>query len=650
MNVPEPNNQHQHHIVFVHEMCQRRTRQPPTSKPRTISVRLKEIGNNCRSIKIVPIVEPMGEVVMTFGRFVICMIVLSFIFSLPAAAAKPIVQLEGVDLQGGAAELFGSIMAGEIDVNYVYAVPTGSRSAMSASFKVTDIPKDPLFVYIKGRDDEPAKKCEIAIEINHKKVFSGPSEFPNAEWEIRSYPVPAGALVVGENIIQVTSLEKEGRVGMPPWFQVAKLAIAPKDYTFKHNISKDFFINLPTQINEFPEPYTSDRQAGFAIRGTKGWMWTPEQYLSEIPVMAKCKMNFLMNCYGSMCDIEHYAWGNPEVNRWWEDLPASKKAAYEKIVRECDKNGIAFCFSMNPNLCSKRALQYSSAEDIDMLWKHYAWMQGLGVKWFNISLDDISQGIDASGQAKVVNEIYKRLKANDPSAKMIFTPTAYWGDGTDAKDRSYLEILANELDADIYLFWTGDSVVGNINRSAAVSYKNISKHRLFLWDNYPVNDDFPTMHLGPIINRDPDLYKVIDGYMCNPLCKQNQANRIPMLTCADYAYNPEGYDPLRSIGQAILHLEDTQEKREIIKELVEVYPGFIILGKPNTGLNPVRENFAKIVSLHHGRPIVEGYMLYLEGLSARLDKAFPDKYKAARKALADDIIQVRQMIKERYGP
>ncbi len=564
-------------------------------------------------------------------------------------SSAPIVELSGVDLKGGAANIFGSIQAGEADVNYIYAQPTGDQSSMAATFAVSKPVEGDVFLYIKGRDDDYAEKCEISVEINESAIFSGPSKFPDAQWEIHAYRIPGGVLKTGENSIKIKNLEKQGNLGRPPWFMVAKLAIAGKDFIFTTNITRDFWISLPSQIRELPEPLPAGKKPGFAWRGTKGWMWTPDQYLSEIPVMAKHKMNFLMNCYGSMCDIENYAWGDPEVNRWWEDIPAGKKQAYEKIVRECDKNGVAFCFSMNPNLCSKRALQYSSAEDIDLLWKHYAWMQGLGVKWFNISLDDISQGIDASGQAKVVNEIFRRLKANDASAQMIFTPTAYWGDGTDANARPYLEILAKELDGDVYLFWTGNSVVGNIERRAAVSYKSISKHRLFLWDNYPVNDDHPTMHLGPVTNRDPDLCEVIEGYMGNALCKQVEANRIPLLTCADYAYNPWSYDPNRSIGQAILNLESAPEKRELLRELVEVYPGFIILGKANTGLNPVKENFAKIRALGHSRYVVEAFIAYLGDLSARMQKAFPDKYKAAQKTLADDVAAVRRMADDNYS-
>ncbi len=566
-----------------------------------------------------------------------------------AGPEPAVADLAGTDFKGGAADLYGSMAAGEMQVNYVYAAPTGDRSKMQATFELRAVPDKPMFLHIKGRDDDGPNQCAISIELNGKTIFSGPNKFEEKDWKTIRFPIPAGTLKVGQNTIVVSNREPEGRIGWFPWFQVAKCVVGPEDYVIVRDLSKDFWIELPTKRRPFPEPLAAGQKPGFAMRGTKGWMWTPEQTMAEIPVLAKYGMNFFQNCYGSMCDIEHYPWGNPEVNRWWEELPAEKKAAYDKIVRLCRRYGIEFCFSMNPNLCSKRPLDYKSDKDIDDLWKHYSWMQSLGVKWFNISLDDISQGIDASGQARVVNIIFKRLKEKDPKAQMIFCPTFYWGDGTDPAAKAYLEIIAKELDKDVYLFWTGDSVVGNITRKAAETYKSIAKHRLFLWDNYPVNDAHPTMHLGPVINRDPDLCEVVDGYMSNPLCQQNEWNRLPLLTCADYAYNPYAYDPMRSIGQAILHLGRTPEEREVLREVVEVYPGFVIWGKPQTGLNPVREQLNKIIATPHSRYVAEAYISRLEALADKADRVFPDRCKAERQTIRNDIAHVKGLLKARYG-
>ena len=56
------------------------------------------------------------------------------------------------------------------------------------------------------------------------------------------------------------------------------------------------------------------------------------------------------------------------------------------------------------------------------------------------------------------------------------------------------------------MFWTGDQVVTpRITRllRGRELYKGIVKHRMFLWDNYPVNDSHPTLHLGPVVGPMP---------------------------------------------------------------------------------------------------------------------------------------------------
>jgi hypothetical protein len=420
---------------------------------------------------------------------------------------------------------------------------------------------------------------------------------------------------------------------------------------FVSDVHTNFHITLPTEKREFPEPLPVGAQPGFKIRGTKGWAWTPEQYLAEIPFIAKYKMNFLMNCYVSMFDIEHHAkWYDGDANRWWEDLPAEKKTAYEKVVRSAQAHGLQFCFSMNPNLFSKRLVNDGSSESIDLLFKHYAWMQGLGVKWFNLALDDATGGINAATQAKVANDIFHRLRVKDPEAQMIFCPTYYWGDGTLPRQQPYLEELARDLDPEIYVFWTGDAVVGKVSRKAADTFCSIVKHRVILWDNYPVNDGHPTMHLGPVTDRDADICEVLDGYMSNPMCTQNEINRLPLATCADYAYNPRAYDPMRSIGQAILMQADKSSQREVLRDLVETYPGMLLVSSSGnqTGFNPVRAQMDSILAVPQSRQAALSYLKHLQQLSERFEREFPDRYGPEKKTLDADIAFAKQKLAARY--
>ncbi|MBM3495641.1 MAG: hypothetical protein FJX72_15160 [Armatimonadetes bacterium] len=562
--------------------------------------------------------------------------------------AGPIAYVEGSDFTGGAASLFGAYHHGEGPVNFVYAAPNGARATMQATFRITAPPTRSVYLYVRGRDDDAPGQCRIAIELNGAAIHSGPSGFPSNAWATRRFAIPGGAVKAGDNSIIIRNTEASGPIGMPPWFMVARAAVAGEDYTLRRDVRRDFRIVLPKEKRPFPDRAPAGQAPGFAMRGIKGWLWKPQQYLAEIPTLARYRMNFLMNCYGSMCDIEHYPWGDPRVNRWWEPLPDTKRRAYEKVVAECRKRGIEFCFGMNPNICTKRIVRYASAEDTDLLWRHYAWMQGLGVRWFNISLDDITEGIDAAGQARLVNEILRRLRERDPDARMIFFPTYYWGDGAGKEQKPYLETLARDLHSDVYLFWTGDGVVGPITKAAAESFRRISGRRLFLWDNYPVNDANPTMHLGPVVDRDPDLREIVDGYMSNPMHSQNEINRIPLFTCADYAYDPRAYDPERSIGQAILHQTEDARGREVLRELVEHYPGMLIWGSGSTALNAVRERFTRMLAMPHGGPAAEAYIASIRSLLARMRAAFPKSYLAEKATVQADLQHMQDVYAARY--
>lgn len=566
--------------------------------------------------------------------------------------SAPLVRLRGTDFAGGGARTYGSVQHGLTRVNYVYAAPTGELSVMAADFALDAVPEPPVFLHVRGMLDDGGTPCPIRITLNETVVFEGPDAFPNNEWAVQRYPLPLEALVAGENHLEFRNISAEGPSGMYPWFMLAVCAIGAEDaeLSLLPSITDDFRVHLPTEVRPLPEPLSGGHtEPGFRWRGTKGWLWLPEQYLAEIPVLAQCRMNFLMNCYGSMMDIEHFGFGDPRANRWWEPLPPEKQAAYAQVVRSCQGHGIEFCFSLNPNLGTSRIVDYSSAADLEALWEHYAWMQGLGVNWFNLQFDDISAGIDAAGQARVTNLLLQRLRETNPQAQMILCPTYYWGTGEGEAAEAYLRTLARDLHPDVYVFWTGPQVVSKtIPRAAAAKYRELVGHRLFIWDNYPVNDGAPTLHLGPVTGRDADLCEVADGFMSNPMHTENEINRIPLLTIADYAYNPWDYDPARSIGQAIVHLAPRQDQRETLRELVELYPGMLLYGQ-GTGYNPLLTRFQEIVETPHSRWLAQLTANHVEDLLYRLESQFPGQYAPERETLEHSLKTMQMMLQDTYG-
>lgn len=396
-------------------------------------------------------------------------------------------------------------------------------------------------------------------------------------------------------------------------------------------------IQLPSAPLPFPKPLSVNRRPGFNFRGTKGWAWTPEQYRQEIPWLVKFKMNFLMNCYLSLFTSSH-----PRINEWWKPLPQGEKRAFAGVIRACRTNGIIFCFCMNPQLASERPLNPTNAEDLELLTRHYLWAQNLGVRWFNICVDDVAwtqtPALVAAHDAFMVNTVLACLRQKDPDAQMIFCPGPYFGDGTRTDDHLYLQTLGRNLDPNVYVFWTGDgdsAIAPRITVAAATSYKRAVNHRLFLWDNYPVNDGHPVLNLGPLTGREPGLCNVVDGYMSNPMSTQNEINRIPLATCADYAYNPWDYDPMRSVGQAICLLAGTRAQQETLRDLAEAYPGFLASGG-GPGTSPPRKKFHELKKETDPRPARE-FLGQMNALARQFGKDFPNEFDAAKMTITADV-------------
>ena len=518
-----------------------------------------------------------------------------------------------------------------------------SADVWTASFSLDAAPPAPVFLFLKLKSaaglDTP---CRLDILLNDAAVTGGLVAVSGSFWRYKRFPVPAGCLLPGLNSLRVKSGNKEDRKAAPVSLEISEALLADHRFVPRLDLMTDFEVELPETSGPFPTPLSDMKPLSFALRGTKGWAWTPEQYLEEIPFLVRAKMNFLMNCYTSM-----FSSLDPFINRWWEPLPEEKKRGFEKVVKACQKSGIAFCFSMHPQLFSERPLDLNNEEDFEKLWRHYAWMQGLGVKWFNLCYDDIGvEGLEKSAlgeaHARLVNRLLGRLREKTPDAELIFCPTYYAGCGDAPDARAYLEALGQRLSPEVYLFWTGDGVVTpRITRTCAATYQEIVNHRLIIWDNYPVNDRNPTLHLGPVTGRDSDLCEIASGYMSNPLCPQNEINRIPLFTCADYALTPAAYDPLRSIGQAIQALAANASQRQALKHLVDLYPGMLLYGSTGTGYNPVWERYGTLLESPDGRAKAEAFRQRVKSVIEEFDSAFPGRYARTKETLRSHLERMK---------
>ena len=400
----------------------------------------------------------------------------------------------------------------------------------------------------------------------------------------------------------------------------------------------------PSDLSADPFQKTADSDQlslpannAFELRGTKGYFWTPTQYLEEIPVLKSYGMNFLATCYGSFFRDYTFREGH---NDWWIEMDAGLKREWQQVVRSCRENGINFCFGTNPMLYSSRPLDTGREEDFDLLLELYRWFQDQGVQWFYLALDDLhlhkGMRVDGKGQSLFANKLYKALLQHDPSCKMIFCPTWYWGSTMKNPDRkAYLEEVAEFLRKDILTFWTGNDVVSTtVTVADAAAYREVIGHELILWDNYPVNDFHNTLNLGPFTGRDPELGSVITGIMANPM-RDNRMNRLPLYTMAEYMNDPGNYSPEESIVRAIRTIAGDESGQEALHSLVRFYPGGLASGYTSTKYSVIRKEFERL--LGDDKTAAKRFAKELARTLSQFENAFPQTYGGTTEVISNDL-------------
>src|SRR5205807_10145563 len=152
----------------------------------------------------------------------------------------------------------------------------------------------------------------------------------------------------------------------------------------------------------------------------------------------------------------------------------------------------------------------------------------------------------AAAQAYLLNRVQREFIAVRQGARRLQTvPTEYLG----VDDSPYKAALARQLDPSVIVQWTGPAIVSaTITPTQAAAAKQVYRHDIVVWDNYPVND-YTRNHLllGPYTGRPGGLSETLDGIVANPMLEP-RASDIALFTEADYTWNGAAYLPRRSWG------------------------------------------------------------------------------------------------------
>ncbi len=297
------------------------------------------------------------------------------------------------------------------------------------------------------------------------------------------------------------------------------------------------------------------------IEGFYGKTWENKKRVSVMKLMASYGMNTFF--YAPKDDLYHR-------EKWRELYPEKELSELKMLFETATENFLSFHWAVGPGLTYK----YTSDSDFEQLIAKMMSLYDIGIRNFGLLLDDIPWEFQYDDDAKafdgivdahiyLINKTYKALKKIDPAISLTVCPTQYSGDGKGY----YISKFGSGIPSDVDLFWTGAEICSRVlTVREADELMRSTKHRPLYWDNYPVNDCemFQEMHLGALIGRDKELYNHCEGLISNVM-EYAECSKIPLMTVADFLWNPMAYNPDESLKNA---------HREILGDNAELFGYF----------------------------------------------------------------------------
>lgn len=292
------------------------------------------------------------------------------------------------------------------------------------------------------------------------------------------------------------------------------------------------------------------------VEGFYGFPWTHQARLDQLEYYGRQKLNTYM--YSPKNDpLLREEWRQQYTGRQLEEL--------SELIQDATRNHVRFVYALSPGL----DICYSDKADLESALGKMQALHQLGVKTFAIALDDIDLGLQcpedrtanvegerglAAAQAAFVNSINRQFVQENPDVNPLeMVPTKFNGVETDP----YREELGAKLDAGVLVQWTGPDIVSpSITSDSAKAASRVygtadQLRRIFLWDNYPVNDFAPDrLFLGPVVGRSRDLYTVVPGITANPMV-QPYASMPALASFADYMWDGPRSDGEDSLNAAL---------------------------------------------------------------------------------------------------
>lgn len=388
----------------------------------------------------------------------------------------------------------------------------------------------------------------LGVYPTPKKVIELEGAIPNAGEHIRVNYHEVGCL--GPEAYRIEIREMGGQDREPVMIEYTTAAGRfYGEQTWRQIVANpDFAARIPACIIE-DSPTIARRGV---VEGYYGRPWGRDGRISLLKFMGENKLNLLI--YGPKDDPYHH-------KSWRKPYPESEKAEFREVLEVAKANFVNFTWAIH--------LGGTFAKSGDARAKDYAYMFAkledmyrLGFRSFAVFFDD-SGDPDADGHAEICNRIVRKFIAKKGDvAPLVMCPEKYIGLG----DNKYIMALKEKLDPAVDVMWTGIRVCCDIPPGDVAKITAAQGRKPFLWWNWPVNDyDRRTLAIGRTYGLN---CAELAGFVTNPM-ENCEANKIGIFGCADWAWNPEGFDSQKNWRDAFGRLYADAEIAAAMKVLAD---------------------------------------------------------------------------------
>jgi len=299
------------------------------------------------------------------------------------------------------------------------------------------------------------------------------------------------------------------------------------------------------------------------IEGFYGQPWSQAERLEMFEWMAAWGLNTYL--YAPKDDLKHRA--------LWRDLYAAPEAEnLSAVIKACRQRHLQFIYALSPGL----DIRYGDKAELMQIQKRFEQLLALGCEGFALLFDDIPDDLDsaeikqfgslAAAQSHVTNALFRWIRHQTPSARVLFCPTAYCSRMARRHGgKDYLETLGRELDPGIDIFWTGPEIISReISVAHVQEIAGVLRRLPLIWDNLHANDyDGRRFFCGPYSGRAPELRDHVRGLLINPNTEF-----------------PVNYVPLRTLGEFVKGQGRYDTREAYLSAMREWLPRFATLGEP----------------------------------------------------------------------